>query len=766
MLRASLVPLALAFLTGIASGLRGFAVPVLGATLLLARFARVPGADLRAAIVTALALGAFLAQVRGSPSFAPEDSRSHLYEGVVVERTGALEAGEFVLRLDDGRHVTTLIAHTALEIGSRVRAYARYEPPGDARNEGEASPRELASERGLAGRLERAHVISVSATDSRDASLWIPRLRAWGGARLRERLDEPYATILAGALWGERGALPPDLRGEFQDTGTVHILVTAGLHLGVIAALAIGAIALCGGGRIGSSLGAIAIVWLYAVFSGAHLPSIRAATMLSFGLLARATGRSALSWNALAAAAIVVAALRPDSVTSLSFALSFSCVGAILLFAEPFASALERFGLPEPAREALALTFATQAGTWPLTAFAFLVIAPYASLANAFVVPAVGVAMLIGLLELAATPIPLVAQALANVETSVLMWIVGVVRFTASLPGAHVVATPPPMWAIACYDLALGGAAALLARRRRLSAAILVAAAIALCAWPPRPISRDLVITAIDVGQADAILIRTPDGHAYLVDAGGRLERGRSLVTGSPAEAIGERIVVPFLVRQGIHHLDGVLLSHPHGDHAGGLPPVLRTLGADAFADSGQEYGGFAYRDALGVARDKHTPTIYPRAGSVWKTSDGVTLTFLGPQEPFITGSRNDINNNSLVFMLQYKAFRMLFTGDAGSEAEQRILHAGADLHADVLKVGHHGSAYSSTHAFIDAVHPKYAIISVGRNNLFGHPAPQTLETLKAAGAALYRTDENGAVTIETDGQVIRVRSSLRSSSG
>jgi len=145
----------------------------------------------------------------------------------------------------------------------------------------------------------------------------------------------------------------------------------------------------------------------------------------------------------------------------------------------------------------------------------------------------------------------------------------------------------------------------------------------------------------------------------------------------------------------------------------------------------------------------------------VWRSGDGLTFTFLGPREPFVIGSRNDINNNSLVFMLEYKSFRMLFTGDAGAETEQRLLSDGTDLHADVLKVGHHGSAYSSIPAFIGAVHPKYAIISVGRQNLFGHPAPQTIETLGAAGSILYRTDETGAVTVTTDGQAVWIRTNL-----
>lgn len=436
-----------------------------------------------------------------------------------------------------------------------------------------------------------------------------------------------------------------------------------------------------------------------------------------------------------------------------SFALSFSCVGAILATHDVIERALTRCGdSPKRLREALSLTVATQIGTWPLIAATFLAFTPYAVLANAAVVPVVGLTMLLGFAQVLLAPVAPLAQAVANLNSWLLAWMVDAVHLIASLPDARIVMTPAPVWAIAGYDVAI-----LLAfwsfRKAQPTAAVgLLIFAVTLVLNPPRPIDHRLVITVLDVGQADGIVIRTPAGRTLLVDAGGRLERGPHPDGESAAEHIGERIVVPFLIRHGVHHVDAIFLSHPHGDHAGGLAPVLRTLGADEFADSGQTYGGFAYHDAIGVARASGTPIVYPRAGMVWRTTDGVTLTFLGPQVPFITGSRNDINSNSLVFMLQYKSFRMLFTGDAGAEAEQRILGEGVDLHADILKVGHHGSAYSSTPAFISAVHPKYAFISVGRHNLFGHPAPQTIETLEQIGARVYRTDENGGITVTTDG--------------
>ena len=150
-------------------------------------------------------------------------------------------------------------------------------------------------------------------------------------------------------------------------------------------------------------------------------------------------------------------------------------------------------------------------------------------------------------------------------------------------------------------------------------------------------------------------------------------------------------------------------------------------------------------------------PVVYPRAGSRWRFDDGVTLDFLGPSLPLIANSRNDINENSVAFTLRYRAFCMLFTGDAGATAESRFLHEGAGLRCDVLKVGHHGSAYGSSLAFVTAVRPAYALISVGRHNMFGHPASQTLQTLQAAGARIYRTDQNGAISLSTDGTALRV---------
>ena len=756
-----------------------------------------------ALVLLACASAAANAELRGQAAPLPEAARTARYTGTLVDAAITTDGStELTIALDGGIRALAVVRSSAPPIGVRAIVRGRLEPFDDARNPGEPSERELQRERGYDARLDGAAIISSAPDAASDARTWLARAHAWARERLSERLGEPDAAVVAGELWGERSGLPPALRAEFQETGTVHVLVTAGLHLGAVAAICLVLLAPLGLPRSATCLITAILIWLFVWWSGAQLPAVRAATMATAALAARACGRATFSWNALGIAAGALALARPESVGTASFALSFSCVGAIFACAGPLERWIEtRIALPDRAREALVLSIATQIGTWPTGAAVFLQFAPYAVVANVAVVPCVAATMALGAAQLALAWCAPLAQACANVGSWLLAWMLGVVSTLADLPGATIPMTPAPAWAIAAYDAAVLAAPLLwrasfdfaqddnhergddrdqddnrdrgdkhrgdgVGRRHagRTLAVAFLAVAVGWVLWPPRSLDGALRITVLDVGQADAIVIQTPRGHALLVDAGGRLERGPQ-GGDSIAERVGERIVVPFLLRHGIHAVDALLLSHPHGDHAGGAAPVLRHLRVGALADSGQNYGGHAYRDAIDTARAEGVAIVQPRAGMQWRTDDGVDLQFVGPSLPFIQGG-NAINSNSLAFVLTYGHFRMLFTGDAGSESEQRFLGEGVDLHADVLKVGHHGSAYGSSPSFVEAVHPRYAVISVGRHNLFGHPAPSTLDTLERSGARVYRTDQDGAVTILTDGSGVTVSSMLRSDDG
>ncbi|HTD37973.1 MAG TPA: DNA internalization-related competence protein ComEC/Rec2 [Candidatus Limnocylindrales bacterium] len=742
--RAPLFVPSLAFVGAVAADAYGFSAFAGACALGTVSYRRT-----RLAAAFALA-GLLVASWRGHPATITEESRTARFAGTVVGDARAEDEGaSFAFALERGILVRARVRDGDVVPGERLVVRGRLEPFDEPRNPGEPSRRAITLGEGLAGELAGSGIVQRAAPDSHDVRTWAARARAMLSARLRAAIREPEATVIAGALWGERGTLPAELRDDFQATGTVHVLVTAGLHLGVIAMLVLRALRFLRVPLGARSLATIPCIIAYAWLSGAHLPSQRAAVMVSVMLLARAYGAPLMSWNSLALAALIVAALWPASVTTVSFALSFSCVAAIVLFAARIAHALERWSLPEKVREALALTIATQIGVWPLSAATFGVVAPYAILANAVVVPATGVAMIAGIATLLAAALPVVGRAAATLATYDVDGMLRVVASVASLPGARVWVAPPPALAICAYDAVAIVAAGLLVRHPRKAVALLALASATVLATTLRLPDGKLTITMLDVGQGDAIVIRTPRGHVMLIDSGGRLERGPVRGGRSPAELVGERVVLAYLKRQGVRRIDLLVNTHPHGDHVGGLAPILRALPVAEILDSGQRYGGFAFNDGMREAAERHVAVRIAQCGRQCSTGDGVVLEILSPCGALLADGTNDVNENSVVMMLTYRGFRMLFTGDAGFQTEQRLLASGADVRADVLKTGHHGSAYATSREFVTAVEPAVAVISVGRHNLFGHPAARTVAELTARGARVYRTDRCGAITID-----------------
>jgi competence protein ComEC len=693
------------------------------------------------AVALAFATGTIISVARGHPPVVADERATARYTAVVTGDVRENDTGtsSTALAIDGiGTVRATLREHVVP--GERVLVRGRLEPFDEPRNPGEPSMREIERDDGFVARLAGARLLAHAPPDALDVRAWAARMRAAASQRIRASIPEPSATILAGALWGERGALPDDLHDAFQATGTVHVLVTAGLHLGIVAALVAFLLGRLGLHRVAACSSALLLISGYAWFTGAHLPSERAAAMIGVALLARACGARVTSWNALALAALVVAFLWPAAVGSASFALSFSCVAAIVLFAEPIAELLHRFPVHERVREALALTCATQIGTWPLTAAVFSTLAPYAVVANAIVVPLIALVLPGGIATLT-------FPFLAPLETMLLLSVEHVVRTIAALPGAHATLATPPLAAIAAYDAAAIGAAIALRNGRMIPASAVLAAACAVVALPNFiRLPHGLEITSLDVGQADAAVIRTPNDHIILIDTGGELERGGGAV--SNAERAGARIVLGYLRRTGVRKIDLMIITHPHGDHVGSCSPVIESMPVRTLFDSGQLYGGRAYRDCIASAHSHDVPIVIVRRGMRWSSGDGVSLHVLAPSAPFLADTGDDVNENSIVAMLQYRDFRELFMGDAGEASEARLVAGGDDLHADALKVGHHGSSYASTPAFAAAVHPRIAIVSVGRHNTFGHPAARTIETWRQVGAEVLRTDQCGAISL------------------
>jgi competence protein ComEC len=255
---------------------------------------------------------------------------------------------------------------------------------------------------------------------------------------------------------------------------------------------------------------------------------------------------------------------------------------------------------------------------------------------------------------------------------------------------------------------------------------------------------RDLTLHFLDVGQGDGAAVRTPLGHWVVVDAGPAGERSDA----------GRRVVAPFLSRHGARTLALVVISHAHADHLGGVPAVLSRLRANLVIEPAAMVPDPRYTAFLGQLETRRIPWHAARRGERFSL-DGVTFTVLHPA-PAWRHWGEDVNEDSLVLLVEYGSFQAVLSGDAGFPAESAMAELLGPV--DVLKVGHHGSGGSTGEAWLRALRPRVAVISVGRND-YGHPAPATLARLSRSSAEVHRTDREGTITITTDGARMTVRS-------
>lgn len=249
----------------------------------------------------------------------------------------------------------------------------------------------------------------------------------------------------------------------------------------------------------------------------------------------------------------------------------------------------------------------------------------------------------------------------------------------------------------------------------------------------PQTAQEGLAVHYIDVGQADCTLLES-DGEFALID-GGNVTDGRK--------------VVAYLQKQGVQELEAVFCTHPHEDHAGGLAAVLAVFPVEQVFAPTATYASTAYDDFIRYADQQRLEIQIPEPGTQL-TLGGAEMTVLGPVKSYA-----DVNNTSLILRVEYGETVFLFTGDAEAEAEEDLRLSGADLRCNVLHVGHHGSATASCQRFLDAAWPEYAVISVGKDNPYGHPHGPVLSRLEKIGAAVYRTDRLGTVRAVSDGESI-----------
>ncbi len=650
-------------------------------------------------------------------------------------------------------------------LGSRIQVTGQFEKFSHATNPGQFDAQEYYATLNISGMLKNAKVTAAGSNYSRvKETLYL--LGTYWKERLYRYFPEKEASVLSAMLLGDRTQLDKGTKELYMQNGIIHILSISGLH---ITLLGMGMYKLLRRGGCPIAAAAVAggvLLLVYGVMTGMGVSAIRAIGMYLVRMFGEILGRTYDMPTALGCMGLVMLAGRPEYLNNVGFLLSFGSlcgIGVILpgLSGESESDRRRYSKMQEismafirSVRKAALPGIAVTLTTLPIQLYYYYEVPVYSVILNLLVLPFTGIVMVVGMIVMIVPGMFWVGK----VDVLILggfEWLCGIFE---KLPNHIWNPGAPQIWQMIVYYLLLMlGVFGMPGRKNSfwgnkfwqyILRVTVIVGAILLLGWRGKP---QLSVTFLDVGQGDGICVRTKK-EAYLFDCGSSSE-----------SKIGEYVLVPYLKHEGIQHLDGIFVSHPDKDHISGILELLALSQTQGITVERLVLPGIAedkreseFADLLKVVvgmGQERPEVIYMAEGTSWKSAE-VSFTCLHPP----AGSYIlDPNDYSQCFLVDYRDFSMLLTGDVEGDGEELLIQELAERdvgQVDLLKVAHHGSRYSGKAEFLKQINPRLAVISCGESNSYGHPHEESLQRLDDVGSKILTTPQCGAITVEVGKEV------------
>lgn len=578
---------------------------------------------------------------------------------------------------------------------------------------------------------------------------FLESFRARSIAAIKNVLPADTAGVFCGMLLGDVSGIDQDEYQEYQKTGIVHVFSVSGMHVGFLALLCSLLFKRLGLSPRGVLVGSLIILLLYATLVDWPAPVARSVLMAALALLALYSGRENDLLNSVGLSGFIILLHQPTALFQISFQLSFLAAWGLIYLYPRWKKALRE---KAPWMNWLLIPLAAQAAVLPLIAYYFNILSPVSLLSNLLLSYLAELVVMIGflflLLGVLINPLGVVMLQLAEVLIDVIR---AVNHLILQLPGSYLwVAAPGPV-AICTFYLGLYLLTRERGKKELRAGLICIGLFLAIICLPASCFNwGQMEVVFLDVGQGDCILLKTPQGKFILIDGGG-----------SAFSDVGGRKVLPYLRHRGIKQLYWAINTHPDVDHLAGLQRTVRELPVEAVCVP----ASLAGEDIYGLWRQELNSR-----GIAWKAlgSGQVLREGAWSLEVLYSGKKvadREYNKHSLALLCKMGNFSALLTGDLDEEILRRLDGEGEFSPASVLKLPHHGSKYSLYQPLYRKTHPRYAVISVGKRNVFGHPSPLVLEALKDEAIKVLRTDLMGAVTFRSEGRGFEVRTGPRQTS-